>query len=188
MRLDFLIVMRRAIHATAALAAAALLGLGGAVRAQSLDDAIVRPAPGSAARATATASAGPGAGVVPATRDAAAALPIAPATPETGPTRAQRAQRDVAANREPWSDDTVLGGARPLDDETLSRQRAGAVGMLTMVSAGTTQLWRGGAGGISGVSGSGVTLWDEIGPPTPLPIPVDNSQAAQGNIASYTRK
>jgi hypothetical protein len=70
-----------------------------------------------------------------------------------------------------------MAGVGSIDDQTLSHQRGGAVGML-MVAA-TPQLMRG---------GNSVTLWDEIAPPAPLPIPVDSGQAAQGNIASYTRK
>jgi hypothetical protein len=70
----------------------------------------------------------------------------------------------------------LSGSATPLDDQTLSRQRGGALGMV-MVAA-TPELMR----------GNGVTLWDEIAPPAPLPVPVDASQAAQGNIASYTRR
>ncbi|WP_176058605.1 hypothetical protein [Paraburkholderia sp. BCC1876] len=66
-----------------------------------------------------------------------------------------------------------------LDDQVLSRQRGGAVGML-MVAA-TPQLMRG--------NGNGVTLWDEIAPPSsPLPIPVDAARSAQGNVANYQRK
>ncbi|WP_245004366.1 hypothetical protein [Paraburkholderia sacchari] len=82
----------------------------------------------------------------------------------------------LAADPGPAGDDTVLAGVGAIDDQTLARQRGGAVGMV-MVAA-TPQLMR----------GNGVTLWDEIGPPTPLPIPVDAGQAAQGNLASYTRK
>ncbi|MEZ0601417.1 hypothetical protein ACAX43_04565 [Paraburkholderia sp. IW21] len=67
-----------------------------------------------------------------------------------------------------------------LDDQVLSRQRGGAVGMV-MVAA-TPQLMRGNGGG------SNVTLWDEIAPPPPLPIPVDAARAAQSNVASYQRK
>ncbi|MEA3129016.1 MAG: hypothetical protein QOF46_811 [Paraburkholderia sp.] len=67
-----------------------------------------------------------------------------------------------------------------LDDQMLSRQRGGAVGML-MVAA-TPQLMRGNGGGGS------VTLWDEIAPPSPMPIPVDAARAAQGNVANYQRK
>lgn len=67
-----------------------------------------------------------------------------------------------------------------LDDQMLSRQRGGAVGML-MVAA-TPQLMRTSGGN------SNVTLWDEIAPPTPLPIPVDAARTTQGNVASYQRK
>ncbi|MDR3095503.1 MAG: hypothetical protein LBV73_00340 [Paraburkholderia sp.] len=81
-----------------------------------------------------------------------------------------------AADPGPAGDDPVLAGVGALDDQTLARQRGGAVGMV-MVAA-TPQLMR----------GNSVTLWDEIAPPAPLPIPVDAGQAAQGNIASYTRK
>jgi hypothetical protein len=34
-------------------------------------------------------------------------------------------------------------------------------------------------------NGSNVTLWDEIAPPSPLPVPVDAARAAQGNVAMY---
>ncbi|ASV98506.1 hypothetical protein [Paraburkholderia aromaticivorans] len=67
-----------------------------------------------------------------------------------------------------------------LDDQVLSRQRGGALGMV--MGAGTPQLMRGNSGG------GRVTLWDEIAPPSPLPIPVDAARAAQGNVASYQRK
>jgi len=84
-----------------------------------------------------------------------------------------------------------------LDDQVLSRQRGGAVGMVMVAT--TTQLMRGdssgsgsGSGGSSSSSssssGHSVTLWDEIAPPSPLPIPVDAARAAQGNVASYQRK
>ncbi|MFX1734523.1 hypothetical protein PXJ20_07455 [Paraburkholderia sp. A1RI_3L] len=63
----------------------------------------------------------------------------------------------------------------PLDDQVLSRQRGGAVGM--MMVAATPQLMR----------GNGVTLWDEIAPPAPLPIPVDAARAAQSNVTTYQR-
>jgi hypothetical protein len=66
-----------------------------------------------------------------------------------------------------------------LDDQMLARQRGGAVGVV-MVAA-TPQLMRGNNGGH-------VTLWDEIAPPPPLPIPVDAARAAQGNVAMYQRK
>lgn len=63
-----------------------------------------------------------------------------------------------------------------LDDQVLARQRGGAAGMV-MVAA-TPQLMRGAA----------VTLWDEIAPPSPLPIPIDAARTAQGNVANYQRK
>jgi hypothetical protein len=65
-----------------------------------------------------------------------------------------------------------------LDDQMLSRQRGGALGMV-MVAA-TPQLTHG--------NGASVTLWDEIAPPSPLPVPVDAARAAQGNVAMYQRK
>jgi hypothetical protein len=68
-----------------------------------------------------------------------------------------------------------------LDDQMLSRQRGGFNGML-MVAA-TPQLMRG-----TGTGGNGVTLWDEIAPPSPLPIPLDAAANAQGNVAAYQRK
>ena len=73
------------------------------------------------------------------------------------------------------ADGTAMSDAA-LDDQMLSRQRGGAAGMV-MVAA-TPQLMR----------GSAVTLWDEIAPPSPLPIPIDAARAAQGNVANYQRK
>lgn len=72
--------------------------------------------------------------------------------------------------------DSALMNDFALDDQVLSRQRGGATGMV-MVAA-TPQLMR----------GSAVTLWDEIAPPSPLPIPIDAARAAQGNVANYQRK
>jgi hypothetical protein len=66
-----------------------------------------------------------------------------------------------------------------LDDQVLSRQRGGALGMV-MVAA-TPQLLRGNGG-------ASVTLWDEIAPPSPMPIPVDAARTSQGNVANYQRK
>lgn len=103
-----------------------------------------------------------------ATALAAALLVAAPAA------RAQSADDTPAATFGVWQSADDAG---QLDDQTLSRQRGGAVGMV-MVAA-TPALMR----------GNGVTLWDEIAPPAPLPVPMDASQrAAQGNIASYTRR
>lgn len=172
MRLNHFIVGRHVTGGAAALAAAVLLGLAGPVRAQSLD--------GPAGAPVAVASASVPDDVIPVTRDALVASGIVPATFEPGKPQTGGAPADsgpLAADATPSADDSIIAGAHALDDQTLSRQRGGAIGML-MVAA-TPQLMRG---------GNSVTLWDEIAPPAPLPIPVDSSQAAQGNIASYTRK
>ncbi|ABE31919.1 hypothetical protein DR64_3190 [Paraburkholderia xenovorans LB400] len=93
---------------------------------------------------------------------------------------AAAAFRRLAANALNLPADGTSMNDFSLDDQALSRQRGGAVGMV-MVAA-TPQLMRGNGGGGS------VTLWDEIAPPPPLPIPVDAARAAQGNVASYQRK
>ena len=110
-------------------------------------------------------------------------VPTAASTPDpdtpnaaddnAAPTASLHAAADPVAS----GDDVSFAGAGALDDQTLARQRGGAVGMV-MVAA-TPQLMRG---------NNSVTLWDEIAPPAPLPIPVDATQNAQGNVASYTRK
>jgi hypothetical protein len=174
MRLTPFIDRRHVISSTSALAAAVLLGLASTVHAQSLD------APAGAPVAATSDSVN--ASVIPATRDAVVAATIVPATlevsaPQTDAAGTGADSTTLAADATPPGDDSLVAGAHALDDQTLSRQRGGAVGML-MVAA-TPQLTHG---------GGNVTLWDEIAPPAPLPIPVDSSQAAQGNIASYTRK
>ena len=171
MRLNPFIVRRPISSSTSALAAAVLLGLASTVHAQSLD------APAGAPVAATTASVS--ASVIPATQDVVVAPVIVPATLDASAPQMDAAGTGASTDNSTFADDTVVAGAgaRALDDQTLSRQRGGAVGML-MVAA-TPQLMRG---------GGSVTLWDEIAPPAPLPIPVDSSQAAQGNIASYTRK
>ncbi|MEX3932954.1 hypothetical protein AB4Y32_14315 [Paraburkholderia phymatum] len=73
-------------------------------------------------------------------------------------------------------DDGASTSSVVLDDQVLSRQRGGAAGMVMVAT--TPQL----------VRGNSVTLWDEIAPPSPLPIPVDAARAAQGNVANYQRK
>ncbi|CAE6866979.1 hypothetical protein R75461_08336 [Paraburkholderia nemoris] len=65
-----------------------------------------------------------------------------------------------------------------LDDKVLSQQRGGFGGMLMVAT--TPQLMRG--------NGNSVTLWDEIAPPSPLPVPVDVAHSAQGNVTTYQRK
>jgi hypothetical protein len=84
----------------------------------------------------------------------------------------------ISANASNPAADAAAVNDISLDDQMLSRQRGGAVGML-MVAA-TPQLMQSG--------GNQVTLWDEIAPPSPLPVPVDAARAAQGNVATYQRK
>ncbi|WP_242540057.1 hypothetical protein [Trinickia mobilis] len=100
------------------------------------------------------------------------------ATPAVLELNAAPAADSDALDASATSDDAVSVNAPPLDDQVLSRQRGGRVGMVTV--AATPQIMRG---------GNAVTLWDEIAPPSaPLPVPVDSGRAAQGNVVSYTRK
>ena len=87
---------------------------------------------------------------------------------------------DLAGNALSISADAASVTDLVLDDQALSHQRGGFGGML-MVSA-TPQLMRG-----FNNSGNGVTLWDEIAPPSQLPVPVDVARSAQGNVTSYQR-
>jgi hypothetical protein len=161
----------------ALLVPAALLVLAPAVRAQTTDDApaaqtaqvALADVPNAAVDVVPATSAA----LVPATLDASAYASASPAAADDTNAAAARPAADPVA----FGDDGVFAGIGSLDDQTLARQRGGAVGMV-MVAA-TPQLMRG---------NNSVTLWDEIAPPAPLPIPVDATQNAQGNIASYTRK
>jgi hypothetical protein len=85
---------------------------------------------------------------------------------------------DLAGDARSIPADAVAVNDLVLDDQVLSQQRGGFSGML-MVAA-TPQLMR--ANG-----GNSVTLWDEIAPPSPLPIPVDVARSAQGNVTTYQR-
>ncbi|HEY2021205.1 hypothetical protein [Paraburkholderia sp.] len=76
------------------------------------------------------------------------------------------AQPVASASRAP--DDAASVNDISLDDQLLSRQRAGALRMSTV--APTPRLMQAGR--------NHVTLWDEIAPPSPLPIPVDAARAA----------
>lgn len=87
---------------------------------------------------------------------------------------------DLAGNALSIPAETASVNDLVLDDQALSRQRGGFGGML-MVST-TPQLMRGFNNG-----GNGVTLWDEIAPPSQLPVPVDVARSAQGNVTSYQR-
>ncbi|PRX30339.1 hypothetical protein B0G75_107373 [Paraburkholderia sp. BL18I3N2] len=95
-------------------------------------------------------------------------------------TRAATLSSQLAANVPSIPADGASANEFSLDDQVLSRQRRGAVG--TVMVAAAPQLMRGNGGG------NNVTLWDEIAPPSPLPIPIDAARAAQGNVANYQRK
>jgi len=177
----------------AVLLPAALLAFSPAALAQSTEEApAAQFAPQSAALALARVSRDAGdvvpatpAALAPATLDANAQTnaPTGASTSDADTKSAAEDQTAPSATAHAWADpiasgdDVAFAGAGPLDDQTLARQRGGAVGMV-MVAA-TPQLMRG---------NNSVTLWDEIAPPAPLPIPIDATQNAQGNVASYTRK
>ncbi|MEX3687760.1 hypothetical protein AB3X91_26905 [Paraburkholderia sp. BR14263] len=181
MRLNIQQVRRSVIGYGSACAAmlvpAALLLLSPGARAQAVDDA-----PAAPTVVASVASATPD--VVPATPAALVPATLAVGTPASDTTSTAAAPASTTSASAPapadpvaFGNDGVFAGIGSLDDQTLSRQRGGAVGMVMM--AATPQLMRG---------NNNVTLWDEIAPPAPLPIPVDATQNAQGNLASYTRK
>jgi hypothetical protein len=179
MRLNIQQVRRSVIGYSSACAAmlvpAALLVLSPGARAQAVDDAPAAPtAVASVANATPDVVPATPAALVPATL--AVSTPAGDAT-STAADPASTTSASAPADPVAFGNDGVFAGIGSLDDQTLSRQRGGAVGMV-MVAA-TPQLMRG---------NNNVTLWDEIAPPAPLPIPVDATQNAQGNLASYTRK
>lgn len=133
---------------------------------------------GEAPSATLTESADPGSATFANTTIAA------PSSSDTT-TLAATAFPQLAANVLSIPADGASANDFSLDDQVLSRQRGGAVGMVMVAT--TPQLMRGNGGSGSG-SGNSVTLWDEIAPPSPLPIPIDAARAAQGNVANYQRK
>jgi hypothetical protein len=151
----------------AVLIPAALFALAPSVHAQTATDAVSA----SVVAANTDVTPATGAAMVP------AALDVGTAPNSDNDTSDKNLSTGaLAADPGIAGDDSVLAGVDPIDDQTLARQRGGAVGMV-MVAA-TPQLMR----------GNSVTLWDEIAPPAPMPIPVDAGQAAQGNTASYIRK
>jgi len=92
------------------------------------------------------------------------------------PTPAQPEDTPAVANNE--ANDQASATASPaLDDRVLAKQRGTGLGLMTV--AASAQTLRG---------GSSVTLWDEIAPPAPVPVPVDTSHVAQSNAVSYFRK
>ncbi|HTH76458.1 MAG TPA: hypothetical protein VL635_18850 [Trinickia sp.] len=75
------------------------------------------------------------------------------------------------------TEDALAPGAAALDDYVLARQRGTGPGLMAVAVSGPM------------LHGShSVTLWDEIAPPSPVPVPADASQVAQGNAVSYFRK
>jgi hypothetical protein len=64
----------------------------------------------------------------------------------------------------------TIAGSEALDDHALERQPGTGPGLMQLLK-GTPS----------------VTLWDELAPPAPLPIPADSSHAAQSNAVSYFR-
>ncbi|MEM5316180.1 hypothetical protein [Paraburkholderia sp. JHI869] len=181
MRLNIQQVRRSVIGYGSACAAmlvpAALLVLSPGARAQALDDAPAAPtAVASVANAAPDVVPATPSALVPATLEVSAPAGDA-SSPATDSTSAAAAGAHAPADPVAFGNDGVFAGIGSLDDQTLAHQRGGAVGMV-MVAA-TPQLMRG---------NNSVTLWDEIAPPAPLPIPVDATQNAQGNIASYVRK
>lgn len=93
---------------------------------------------------------------------------------ETPDVSADLAANDDASRAE---DDSAPVNGLALDDKVLSRQRGSGLGMMTV--AATPQMMQG---------ASSVTLWDEVAPPAPMPVPVDAARAAQSNVVTYTRK
>jgi hypothetical protein len=113
-----------------------------------------------------------------AARDTAATGTASPAAVQNtvaGTDDSAASHSDLAGNALSIPADAPLVNDLALDDQALSHQRGGFGGMV-MVSA-TPQMMR----------GNGVTLWDEIAPPSQLPVPVDVARSAQGNVTSYQR-
>ncbi|RDU97137.1 hypothetical protein [Trinickia dinghuensis] len=71
----------------------------------------------------------------------------------------------------PVADDAAL------DDRALARQRGTGPGLMTV--GASFQALKG---------APSVTLWDEIAPPAPVPVPADSSHVAQTNAVSYFRQ
>ncbi|HEX7682124.1 MAG TPA: hypothetical protein VF446_01060 [Trinickia sp.] len=72
-------------------------------------------------------------------------------------------------------DSVALADATVVDDHALAHQRGTGPGLMTVA----TPILHG---------AHSVTLWDEIAPPAPVPVPADAAQVAQSNAVSYFRK
>jgi len=87
------------------------------------------------------------------------------------------AQQQDADASPPASDETSAAETVALDDRVLASQRGTGLGLMTVAASAQTL-----------ATTSSVTLWDEIAPPSPAPVPVDTSHVAQSNAVSYFRK
>jgi hypothetical protein len=147
--------------------------LGGALSLLALPDAARAEEPASSlssdAGSVALAGLAPAAAASPETAVAGDASTDASASIDIPATGGPAPQLSTPA-------DVVSMNGSLLDDHVLAQQRGGATG-LTMIAATPRSM-----------GGNAVTLWDEIAPPAPLPIPVDAARTAQGNAASYLRK
>lgn len=83
----------------------------------------------------------------------------------------QAVSEDANANVE-----APIAGATPLDDRVLARQRGTGPGLMTVAAS------------MQGLHNAQVTLWDEIAPPAPVPVPADSAHPAQSNAVSYFRQ
>jgi hypothetical protein len=165
MRLAFRIDLRHFRPCAALCAALLIVALPSGVNAQ---EAVTASSPDTGSATL--ASTAPAAATAPATAVSDPATTANTAAPAS----------DLAGDALSIPADAAAVNDLALDDQALSQQRGGFSGML-MVSA-TPQLVRSGGNG-----GNGVTLWDEIAPPSPLPIPVDVARSAQGNVTTYQR-
>lgn len=74
-------------------------------------------------------------------------------------------------------DEAAVNDTVALDDRMLASQRGTGLGLMTVAAAAQT-----------GSNAHSVTLWDEIAPPAPAPLPADTAHVAQSNAVSYFRK
>ena len=74
-------------------------------------------------------------------------------------------------------DELLVAGAAAIDDGALALARGTGPGLMAV---GAPMLALHGA--------PSVTLWDEIAPPAPVPVPADSAHVAQSNTVSYFRQ
>lgn len=89
-----------------------------------------------------------------------------------GDGQTQAAFEDASADAQ-----APIAGATALDDRVLARQRGTGPGLMTVAAS------------MQGLQSTrSVTLWDEIAPPAPVPVPADSAHPAQSNAVSYFRQ